>query len=142
MPQITPFSFGEDDDINLDEPVAVTCILTKGDSPINIWWTLVDDYSPERNLSTNDGVMITRNNQKVSLLTIESVKARHRGNYTCYARNKAGITHFSAFLAISGDLFVSIISLNIQNFAICFLNSCCLVKFFPKSCRFPLVMKR
>ena len=90
--------------MNLDEAVAATCIIMKGDSPISIWWTLRDDFDNyERNLSTNDGVVITRNNQKVSLLTIEAVKARHRGNYTCYAQNKAGITQFSAFLAVNGS---------------------------------------
>jgi len=82
----------------------VTCIVIKGDTPIKIWWTLIDDFNKEeRNLSTNDGLMITRNNQKVSLLTIESVKARHRGNYSCYAQNKAGVTKQSAFLSISGE---------------------------------------
>lgn len=71
---------------------------------MNIWWTRVDNfYNEERNLTSNDGVMITRNNQKVSLLTIESVKARHRGNYTCNAKNKAGVAQFSAFLSISGE---------------------------------------
>jgi Immunoglobulin domain len=103
VPQIAPFSFGEDEEINMDEAVAVTCIIIKGDTPIEIWWTLLDDFSHQRNLSSNDGVMITRNNQKVSLLTIESVKARHRGNYTCFAKNKAGIVQHSAFLSVSGD---------------------------------------
>lgn len=71
---------------------------------MHIWWTLVDDfYNEERNLTTSDGVMITRNNQKFSLLTIEAVKARHRGNYTCNAKNKAGVAHFSAFLSVSGE---------------------------------------
>lgn len=104
MPQITPFNFGDDEDINLDEAVAVTCIITKGDTPIGIWWTLLDDFNNfERNLTTSDGVMITRNNQKVSVLTIESVKSRHRGNYTCHAKNKAGITQYSAFLSVNGE---------------------------------------
>lgn len=104
LPQITPFTFSEHEEINLDEPVGVTCIITKGDLPIQIWWTIIDEYSDqERNLSTNDGVMITRNNQKISLLSIESVKARHRGNYSCYAKNKAGVAKFSSFLSITGN---------------------------------------
>jgi hypothetical protein len=104
LPQITPFNFGDEEDINLDEAVAVTCIITKGDAPIKIWWTLVDDFTGlERNLTTNDGVMITRTNQKMSMLAIEAVKSRHRSNYTCHAKNKAGIAHFSAFLSVNGD---------------------------------------
>lgn len=84
--------------------MSATCTVTKGDLPITIWWTLSDTYfENERNLSTNDGVVILKNGQKLSLLNIESVKARHRGNYTCYAKNKAGISQYSATLAINGD---------------------------------------
>jgi Immunoglobulin domain len=105
LPQITPFSFGDDQDVNFDEAVAATCIITKGDLPISVWWTLVDDFDKfEKNLTTNDGVVITRTSQKFSMLTIDAVKARHRGNYTCFAKNKAGISQHSAFLAINGDL--------------------------------------
>lgn len=106
LPQITPFTFGDDQDINLDEAVAATCIVTKGDLPIHIWWTLIDDFDREaRNLSTNDGVVITRPSQKLSLLNIDAVKARHRGNYTCFARNKAGVTQHSTFLHVNGEDF-------------------------------------
>ena len=84
--------------------MSATCTVTKGDLPIHIWWTLSDTYfANERNLSTNDGVVILKNGQKLSLLNIESVKARHRGNYTCYAKNKAGISQYTATLAINGD---------------------------------------
>ena len=96
------FTFGEED-FNLDETVAATCIITKGDLPIDVWWTLRDDYNnTERNLTSNDGVMITKTSQKISMLNIEAVKARHRGNYTCFAKNKAGIAQHSAYLAING----------------------------------------
>lgn len=36
------------------------------------------------------------------LLHIEAVKARHRGNYTCYAQNKAGVSQQSCYLHING----------------------------------------
>lgn len=102
LPQISPFSFG-DEELNLDETVAATCIVTKGDLPVSIWWTLVDDFTREkRNLTTSDGLMIMRSSQKLSVLNIDAVKARHRGNYTCYASNKAGVTQHSAYLAING----------------------------------------
>lgn len=104
LPQITPFYFGDDQDVNFDEAVAVTCIITKGDLPIIVWWTLVDDFDRvERNLTTSDGVVITRTSQKLSVLNIDAVKARHRGNYTCFAKNKAGISQYSAFLSINGE---------------------------------------
>ena len=91
--------------------MSATCTVTKGDLPIHIWWTLSDTYfENERNLSTNDGVVILKNGQKLSLLNIESVKARHRGNYTCYAKNKAGISQYSATLAINGDSTFNLIN--------------------------------
>ena len=72
---------------------------------MKIWWTFKgdnDDYP--YNLTTNDGIIITRTTQKVSMLTIEAVKARHRGNYTCYAQNKGGHSQHSAFLYINGSI--------------------------------------
>lgn len=105
MPQINPFTFG-DDEMNLDDAVSATCTITKGDLPMKIWWKLVDDFHGEaKNLSTNDGIVITRASQKLSLLNIDAVKGRHRGNYTCYAKNKAGVSQHSAFLYINGEPF-------------------------------------
>lgn len=102
-PQIVPFSFGEDE-INLDEAISVACTITKGDLPIYIWWVIFDaDLQLDRNLSTSDGVMILRNSQKISSLNIDAVKSRHRGNYTCFARNKAGVAQYSSFLSVYGD---------------------------------------
>lgn len=101
--------------MNLDEAVAATCIITKGDLPIKIFWTFKGDYEEfPYNLTSNDGVMITRNTQKISMLSIEAVKARHRGNYTCHAQNRGGLAEHSAYLAINGYLF-SILFL-VQNF--------------------------
>lgn len=106
LPQISGFTFGEKE-LNLDETVAAVCIITKGDLPIDIWWSINDEYlNIERNLTTNDGVLITKTGPKVSMLNIDAVKARHRGNYTCFARNKAGIAQHSAYLAINGSIFI------------------------------------
>jgi Immunoglobulin domain len=98
-----PFNFGEEE-LNFDESVSITCSITKGDTPLHIWWTFVSDTdSLAHNLTSNDGVVISRNTQKLSLLTIEAVKARHRGNYSCFAKNKAGLAQFSAFLSVNGE---------------------------------------
>ena len=80
-----------------------SCSVTKGDTPMKIWWTFKgeDDEVP-MNLTSNDGIMITKPNQKMSVLAIEAVKARHRGNYTCVASNRAGISQHSAYLYING----------------------------------------
>jgi Down syndrome cell adhesion molecule-like protein 1 len=103
LPLIVPFEFG-DDAINIHESVSAMCSVNKGDLPIKIWWTIFDyHYNVERNLSVEDGVMMTKSGQKASILTIESTQSRHRGNYTCYAKNRGGVAHYSANLAINGE---------------------------------------
>jgi Immunoglobulin domain len=97
------FNFG-DEEINFDESVSTMCSITKGDSPLHIWWTFISDTdSLALNLTSNDGVVISRSAQKLSVLAIEAVKARHRGNYTCFAKNKAGLSQSSAFLSVNGE---------------------------------------
>lgn len=90
--------------MNLDESVSSVCSITKGDLPVKIWWSFRgdgDDYT--QNLTTNDdGIVIARSSQRHSLLTIDAVKAHHRGNYSCHAQNKAGSTQHSVFLHVNG----------------------------------------
>lgn len=103
LPQIVPFTFGEEE-VNFDDSVTATCSVIKGDLPIHIWWALSDSYESlaEYNITTNDGIVISKAGNKLSVLNIEAVKARHRGNYSCYARNKAGIAKHSAYLSVNG----------------------------------------
>lgn len=103
IPQIVPFTFGEED-LNLDDSVTATCSVIKGDMPITIYWALSDsiESTSEYNISSNDGVVISKAGNKLSVLNIEAVKARHRGNYTCYAKNKAGTAKHSAYLSVHG----------------------------------------
>ena len=102
LPQISQFYF--EDEYNLNDAVSTTCSVTKGDLPLDIWWTFREiDGLNEKKLSTNDGVVISRPNAKLSLLSIEAVKGRHRGNYTCIVSNKAGTIQYSAQLAINGS---------------------------------------
>lgn len=64
---------------------------------------MFNDEDIPRNISSNDGIVVAKTGNKLSLLNIEAVKRRHRGNYTCWAKNKAGISHYSVQLAINGD---------------------------------------
>jgi hypothetical protein len=98
--------------------VSATCTVNKGDLPIHVWWVLSNEYDRnERNLTTNDGIVITRNNQRISMLSIEAVKARHRGNYTCFAKNNGGLVQQSAYLAINGDL-LDFLNARLNNFVL------------------------
>jgi len=87
-----------------------SCSVTKGDLPLKLWWTFKgDDEGLPYNLTTNDGIVITRNTQKISVLAIEAVKARHKGNYTCFAQNKAGVSQQSSYLLINGSNYFQFI---------------------------------
>lgn len=86
--------------------VSATCTVNKGDLPLVVSWFTTDPITGiEHALDTNNGVVITRSNPRISMLSIEAVKARHRGNYTCVVRNSAGVVHHMAQLAINGESY-------------------------------------
>lgn len=86
------------------------CSVTKGDLPMKIWWTFKPDIENEfpYNLTTVDGIMITKPNSKMSVLAIEAVKSRHRGTYECVVSNQAATVSHSAFLSINGSILTTI----------------------------------
>jgi hypothetical protein len=98
--------------------------------PLKIWWTFKsDDNDLAYNLTTGDGIMVTRPSAKISMLAIEALKPRHRGNYSCYWENKAATSVQSAFLSMNGSIVFfnssyqhqnakSQMEINVQNFAI------------------------
>lgn len=96
LPQIVPFDFGEES-VNELDMVSASCTVNKGDLPLDIHWT--------RNggrIYTNDGLVVTKTSQRMSVLSIESVRARHAGNYSCVATNNAGVTKHWTFLRVNG----------------------------------------
>uniref|UniRef100_A0A1B0B204 Ig-like domain-containing protein n=1 Tax=Glossina palpalis gambiensis TaxID=67801 RepID=A0A1B0B204_9MUSC len=102
-PQIVPFDFGSDI-INMNDMVSATCTVNKGDMPLELYWTTAPEpkWGVGR-LMTNDGILITKTTQRISMLSIESVHARHRANYTCAARNAAGVAYHTAELRVNGE---------------------------------------
>lgn len=52
----------------------------------------------------NPDVEITALNKHMSAISIESITAKHAGEYTCVAINKAGNVSHSAVLAVNGTL--------------------------------------
>lgn len=99
-PQIMSFDFG-DGVSNFEDSTATTCMISKGDQPLLIQWYLNDQSI------RNDyfGIQIMQMGPKLSALRIDSLNDKHRGNYTCEVKNKAGIAKFSAELKINGDFW-------------------------------------
>lgn len=96
-PQIAPFAIAEEP-ANWGDSISVVCAILKGDLPIEITWALNGEpIRPDRS-----DINILATTRKNSILSIESVAARHAGEYTCSASNKAGATSYSAILAVNG----------------------------------------
>ncbi|XP_055624208.1 cell adhesion molecule Dscam2 isoform X50 [Toxorhynchites rutilus septentrionalis] len=94
IPYIMPFEFGHEP-FDTSSMTTVTCAVTKGDMPIDIFW-LFNGYP----VQPNEGVTITKSGRRVGMLTIESVGPRHAGNFSCVARNKAGEVRYTSQLKV------------------------------------------
>lgn len=99
-PQIAPFSISEGP-ANWGEQISAMCSVLKGDSPIEIRWSL--NGEPITRLAHPD-IMISNTGKKTSVLIIESVTARHAGEYSCVASNLVGSVSRSAVLSVNGEL--------------------------------------
>lgn len=97
-PQIMPFFFGEEP-TNFGESTAVNCMITKGDLPLAIQWSLNGE---PLNTNENYGITIVRMNARLSSLNIESINQRHRGVFECMATNMAGTVQHTAQLIVNG----------------------------------------
>ncbi|KAK3923290.1 Titin [Frankliniella fusca] len=95
-PQILALSFG-DDPINSGDTAAVQCTVVKGDAPISITW-----YLNGQEVRSGDGIEINKLGAKISVLSLEAAQARHSGEYTCRASNKAGADSQAAVLNVQG----------------------------------------
>lgn len=96
-PQIAPFDFGEEAS-NVGEVAMVVCMVTKGDLPLDIFWSL----NKEPILSGVNGFKVLRMNARTSTLSVDSLDAIHRGLYNCVARNAAGFVEYHADLRVNG----------------------------------------
>ncbi|XP_046813684.1 Down syndrome cell adhesion molecule-like protein Dscam2 isoform X30 [Vespa crabro] len=95
-PEIAPFDIAEKP-ANWGDSISVICAIVKGDVPIEISWALNGEpIGPDRS-----DINILATTRKNSILSIESVAARHAGEYTCSASNKAGATSHSSTLVVN-----------------------------------------
>ena len=95
-PKVLPLTFGQDT-VDEGEFTQVICIVSKGDEPLTLGWSLHGAViSSEPTISTN---ML---GGRTSMLTIRSVGYRHSGLYTCTAQNEAGVSSSSVQLKVNG----------------------------------------
>lgn len=95
LPQISPFEF--ENPVDASGMAAVQCAITVGDPPFEIYWK-----KNGRKIDSNDGIIILRSGQRLSILNIESVQSRHAANYSCVVKSQAGIIEFTARLYVNG----------------------------------------
>lgn len=99
-PKITPFTFGEQP-MNFGEVVSISCIISGGDLPVNAEWYF--NLKPLSQVSNLQDVIVEKRGQRIYNLMIESVSAKHIGNYTCRTSNQAGVVDMSSELNVNGS---------------------------------------
>ena len=92
-----PLTFGADV-MNEYDFAQASCVVRKGDEPMRISWSFHG-----ANITSDTGIIITPLGTKASMLSIASVDHKHRGNYTCTAKNKAGSTRQTVELKVNGN---------------------------------------
>lgn len=97
-PQVAPFEFGEET-VNSGDVAMASCLVTKGDFPLKIIWTLNG-----KSIHDMNGISLM-NSKRASQLSIDSVYFDHAGEYTCWAKNAAGTSSYSAILNVNGIVF-------------------------------------
>lgn len=80
---------------------SVTCLVPKGDLPLDIYWTLNSALI----VSGEHGFSVMKMNKRTSSLNIESLEAFHRGIYKCIANNSAGHAEYMANLQVNGAYY-------------------------------------
>lgn len=95
-PKLSPFTFG-DESYEAGQSVSVQCSVISGDLPVNITWLFNNEPIPPLS-----DIVTSTMNKRISVLAIESVGARHVGNYTCFSINNAGNSSYTSALFVNG----------------------------------------
>lgn len=94
-PHIMPFEL--DDSVFSGESVQLICQISKGDTPIDISWNF---HGQE--MSTHLGITTTKLGDRMSVLSLSPIMGSHSGNYTCIAKNIAGMSTYTAAVRVIG----------------------------------------
>ncbi|XP_060803952.1 cell adhesion molecule Dscam2 isoform X9 [Amyelois transitella] len=93
-PKISPFIAGPEPAF-LGDYFALQCIITHGDQPVRIEWTVNN-----RSANSIKGIRVSNMDRRSSTITIESIDGSHAGIYNCTARNAAGVTSHTTELIV------------------------------------------
>uniref|UniRef100_T1JES4 Ig-like domain-containing protein n=1 Tax=Strigamia maritima TaxID=126957 RepID=T1JES4_STRMM len=96
-PKIVPFTF-QDGHLLEGMLVRVSCVVSRGDLPLNISW-LKDDKPISEEFAVS--VRVHNLDEYSSVLSIDPVTKKHDGNYTCIAKNMAGTDSFVASIVVN-----------------------------------------
>ena len=116
LPEIIPFSFGKES-VNQGDFAQLTCVVTRGDKPLTITWSLKGDI-----VSSDPTLTTTMLGTQASMLVISSVDYHHSGVYTCRAENIAGISTYSAELNVNGKSELGTRNILFQNPPLSYLS--------------------
>ena len=75
----------------------MTCVVSRGDMPVTITWSLKG-----QKLNSGPSITTTMVGTRTSMLIISDVDFTHIGEYTCRATNVAGSVTHSAVLRVNG----------------------------------------
>ncbi|KRF98051.1 uncharacterized protein Dwil_GK22019, isoform N [Drosophila willistoni] len=96
LPRIIPFAFEEGPAQSVGQYLTLHCSVPGGDLPLQINWSLNGQSIPDEMSS----ITTARVGRRGSVLTIEAVEASHAGNFTCHAKNLAGIQQYTTQLNV------------------------------------------
>jgi hypothetical protein len=95
LPKLKHFSVDEEP-LYFDESFQLICSVIYGDSPFAFHWLF-------QNNTLEDSLDIKiENSNKRSILTVDSVAAKHAGEYTCKVLNNAGFSTITTTLVVKG----------------------------------------
>lgn len=92
-----PFDFGNES-FNSGDSTAVNCMISKGDLPLQIHWTL----NGEPVINGANSMQVVRFSPRLSSLSIDAISGAHRGTFRCIASNQAGREEASSDLKVNG----------------------------------------
>ncbi|CAD6214602.1 GSCOCG00004137001-RA-CDS, partial [Cotesia congregata] len=82
--------------MNAGEFANLQCIVPTGDLPLTIRWSY-----PGEEMGGSSGVIAKKVADRVSMLMISSLTAKHAGDYVCTAENPAGTSFYSTPLTVN-----------------------------------------